>query len=91
MIRARIEAIKGGGEVKKKGIRKILWGERNRMRETGVLRVSPRNSIVSKINTCNCNHARNGNRNSLLVFPIMPCLFLMDSFSCVNYCCRDPR
>ena len=42
MIRARIEAIKGGGEVKKKGIRKILWGERNRMRETVVLRVSPR-------------------------------------------------
>lgn len=26
-IRVKIEAIKGGGEVKKKGIRKIFWGK----------------------------------------------------------------
>ena len=42
VIRARIEPIKGGGEVKYGGGKKIYLGERNRKRERGTPRVSPR-------------------------------------------------
>lgn len=42
VIKARIEVIKGGGEVKYERERKIYLGERNKMRERGTPRVSPR-------------------------------------------------
>ena len=52
-----------------------------------------RNKKVSYNSVCNCNCNMNGQRNPLLVFPIVECLFLIVYLylSCVNCYSRISR
>ena len=93
VIRARIEAIKGGGEVKYGGGKKSTWGREIEREKEEHQECHHGNNIVSYNIICNYNRYMNSQRNSLLVFPIVECLFLVVYLylSCVNCYCRVSR
>ena len=93
VMRTMIEAIKGGGEVKYGEGEKSTWGREIEREKEEHQECHHKNSIVSYNIICNCNRYMNSQRNSLLVFPIVECLFLVVYLylSCLNCYCRVLR
>ena len=77
VMRARIEPIKGEGEVKYGEGEKSTWGREIEREKEEHQECHHGNIIVSYNIICNYNRYMNSQRNSLLVFPIVECLFIV--------------